>query len=116
MDVAAVKSDGHATHNRLLGASVSVERNVAWQHVEIPCSTPTADMGSGLRDSRQGRQGQRRGGQTSETGLIGPQKAIKSPSALPENVNKVMVDKDQKACATKLLKTETSAGAAPQRA
>lgn len=78
--------------------------------------TPTADMGLGLRDSREGRQGQRHGGQTDETGLIGPQKAIKSPSALPENVNKVMVDKDQKGCVTKLLKTETSASAARQRA
>lgn len=78
--------------------------------------TPTADMGLGLRHRREGRQGHRHGGQTDEAGLIGPQKAIKSPSALPENVNKVMVDKDQTGCVTKLLKTETSASAARQRA
>lgn len=34
--------------------------------------------------------------QISETGLIRQQKAIRFPGWIPENVNKVMVDKDQK--------------------
>lgn len=77
--------------------------------------SPAEGTGLGLRDSRQGDRDWS-GGQRDESGLIGGQKAIKSPSALPENVNKVMVDKDRKDCVSKLLQTETSAGAERQRA
>lgn len=66
----------------------------------------------GVNRLLEDRPRQRLKGQIGETGLIRPQKAIKSPSWIPENVNKVMVDKDQEDRATKLLRTETSPTAA----
>lgn len=78
------------------------------------CFKSTRDISFGVDRLLGERQRERQKEQIGETGLIRPQKAIKSPSRIPENVNKVMVDKDQKDCVTKLLRTETSSTAAPQ--
>lgn len=88
-----------------------IKTHIIKPHMDL-CFKPT--RGSSFGVNRLLGERQRQNEQIGETGLIRPQKAIKSPSWIPENVNKVMVDKDQKDCVTKLLRTETSPTAARQ--